>query len=269
MTLQQPTHFRWDVAGKVATITLDRPEKKNPLTFESYAELRDTFRALAHEPTVKAVVITGAGGNFCSGGDVFEIIGPLTQMKMPELLAFTRMTGDVVKAMRLCPQPDHCSGGGRVRGSRCDPGDGGGPSLWHRREPHGVPVRPRGSGGLRHGCVRDPAAHHRPGPSVRIALHRPVDDRRGRRALGLLQCPASARTRAGRSPGDRRLACRRSDLRARRLPSRCCTASGTWTSKAPSTRRRRRRRSVWPPGISAAPTRPLPTSGGRNSGAIE
>jgi enoyl-CoA hydratase/carnithine racemase len=126
MTLQQPTHFRWEVAGKVATITLDRPEKKNPLTFESYAELRDTFRALAHEPAIKVVVITGAGGNFCSGGDVFEIIGPLTRMKMPELLAFTRMTGDVVKAMRLCPQPiiaaveGVCAGAGAILAMAAD-----------------------------------------------------------------------------------------------------------------------------------------------------
>jgi enoyl-CoA hydratase/carnithine racemase len=100
-------HFAWsaDADGRVATITLDRPEKKNPLTFESYAELRDLFRDLAFASDVRAVVITGAGGNFCSGGDVFEIIEPLTQMAMPELLAFTRMTGDVVKAMRRCPQP--------------------------------------------------------------------------------------------------------------------------------------------------------------------
>ncbi len=98
-------HFLWQVAGNVATITLNRPEKKNPLTFESYAELRDTFRALTYDKTIKAVVITGAGGNFCSGGDVHEIIGPLTRMTMPELLNFTRMTGDVVKAMRACPQP--------------------------------------------------------------------------------------------------------------------------------------------------------------------
>jgi enoyl-CoA hydratase/carnithine racemase len=89
----------------VGVITLNRPERKNPLTFESYAELRDLFRGLVHEAGVKAVVLTGAGGNFCSGGDVHEIIGPLTKMKMPELLAFTRMTGDVVKAMRACPQP--------------------------------------------------------------------------------------------------------------------------------------------------------------------
>ncbi|MEA2785044.1 MAG: hypothetical protein QOF71_1148 [Candidatus Eremiobacteraeota bacterium] len=98
-------HFRWDVDGGVATLTLNRPERKNPLTFESYAELRDLFRGLVYASDVHAVVITGAGGNFCSGGDVHEIIGPLTEMAMPELLAFTRMTGDVVKAMRACPQP--------------------------------------------------------------------------------------------------------------------------------------------------------------------
>ena len=99
------THFRWNVDGKVATITLDRPERKNPLTFDSYAELRDLFRGLVYASDVKAVVIAGAGGNFSSGGDVHEIIGPLTRMTMPELLAFTRMTGDLVKAMRHCPQP--------------------------------------------------------------------------------------------------------------------------------------------------------------------
>jgi enoyl-CoA hydratase/carnithine racemase len=99
-----PQHFRWDYADRVATVTLNRPEKKNPLTFESYAELRDTFRALVYVDEVKAVVLRGAGGNFSSGGDVHEIIGPLTRMAMPELLRFTRMTGDLVKAMRGCPQ---------------------------------------------------------------------------------------------------------------------------------------------------------------------
>ena len=101
------THFRWEVDGqaRVATITLDRPDKKNPLTFESYAELRELFQGLAHADDIKVVVVTGAGGNFCSGGDVHEIIGPLTRMTMPELLAFTRMTGDLVVAMRHCPQP--------------------------------------------------------------------------------------------------------------------------------------------------------------------
>jgi enoyl-CoA hydratase/carnithine racemase len=98
-------HFGYDVKDTVATITLNRPERKNPLTFESYAELRDWFRAAAYAQDVKAVVITGEGGNFCSGGDVHEIIAPLTRMSMPELLAFTRMTGDLVKAMRACPQP--------------------------------------------------------------------------------------------------------------------------------------------------------------------
>jgi enoyl-CoA hydratase/carnithine racemase len=100
-----PEHFRWSFQDGVATVTLDRPERKNPLTFESYAELRDAFRALVYVPEVKAVVVAGAGGNFSSGGDVHEIIGPLTQMEMPGFLAFTRMTGDLVKAMRGCPQP--------------------------------------------------------------------------------------------------------------------------------------------------------------------
>jgi enoyl-CoA hydratase/carnithine racemase len=98
-------HFRYECADAVATITLNRPERKNPLTFESYAELRDLFRALNYATDVKAIVIAGEGENFCSGGDVHEIIGPLTKMTMPELLEFTRMTGDLVKAIRHCPQP--------------------------------------------------------------------------------------------------------------------------------------------------------------------
>jgi len=120
----QAQHFRWSLAGKVATITLNRPERKNPLTFESYAELRDLFRALLYADAVKAVVITGAGGNFCSGGDVHEIIGPLVRLQEARdtqgLLDFTRMTGDVVKAMRACPQPivaavdGVCAGAGAI-----------------------------------------------------------------------------------------------------------------------------------------------------------
>jgi len=100
-----PQHFDWSWSDGVAVITLDRPERKNPLTFDSYAELRDTFRQLPYADGVHAVVLAGAGGNFCSGGDVHEIIGPLTGMDMKGLLAFTRMTGDLVKAMRACPQP--------------------------------------------------------------------------------------------------------------------------------------------------------------------
>lgn len=100
-----PTHFLWEFDNGVARIRLNRPERKNPLTFDSYAELRDMFRALVYRTEVKAVVFASQGGNFCSGGDVHDIIGPLTKMTMPELLAFTRMTGDLVKAMRGCPQP--------------------------------------------------------------------------------------------------------------------------------------------------------------------
>ena len=98
------THFGYSAQGKVATITLNRPDRKNPLTFDSYGELRDLFREMVYATDIKSVVFTGSGGNFCSGGDVHEIIGPLVQMDMPELLEFTRMTGDLVKAMRACPQ---------------------------------------------------------------------------------------------------------------------------------------------------------------------
>src|SRR5436305_722618 len=101
----QARNFKYAVAGKVATLTLNRPERKNPLTFDSYAELRDLFRALLHAADIKALVLTGAGENFCSGGDVHEIIGPLTKLDKPALLEFTQMTGDLVKAMRACPQP--------------------------------------------------------------------------------------------------------------------------------------------------------------------
>lgn len=102
-----PQNFLWhiDAENGVATLTLNRPEKKNPLTFAAYAELRDLFGALAVAHDIKAVVVTGAAGNFCSGGDVHEIIGPLTEMAMPQLLEFTRLTGALVKAMRACPQP--------------------------------------------------------------------------------------------------------------------------------------------------------------------
>ncbi|HMT94075.1 enoyl-CoA hydratase family protein [uncultured Thiothrix sp.] len=105
MASLEPKHFRWQMQGRVALIRLDRPERKNPLTFDSYAELRDTFRAMAYADDVDAVVFASNGGNFCSGGDVHEIIGPLVQMDMKALLAFTRMTGDLVKAMLHCNKP--------------------------------------------------------------------------------------------------------------------------------------------------------------------
>jgi enoyl-CoA hydratase/carnithine racemase len=101
----QPKHFSWALDAGVATISLNRPERKNPLTLDSYSELRELFRALVYATDVHAVVLRGEGGNFCSGGDVHEIIGPLVGMNMPELLEFTRMTGDLVLAMRKCPQP--------------------------------------------------------------------------------------------------------------------------------------------------------------------
>jgi enoyl-CoA hydratase/carnithine racemase len=120
----QPRHFGWSVEGRVATVTLNRPERKNPLTFESYQELASTFHRLRHVEEIKAVVLTGAGENFCSGGDVHEIIGPLVKMReegrMDRLLEFTRLTGELVSTMRHCPQPiiaavdGICAGAGAI-----------------------------------------------------------------------------------------------------------------------------------------------------------
>jgi enoyl-CoA hydratase/carnithine racemase len=119
-------HFTWTFEAGMGTVALNRPERKNPLTFDSYAELRDLFHALKFATDVKAIVVTGSGGNFCSGGDVHEIIGPLTKMSMPEMLEFTRMTGDLVKTMRNCPQPvvgaidGVCAGAGAMMALACD-----------------------------------------------------------------------------------------------------------------------------------------------------
>lgn len=120
VTEYEAKHFMWSVRDRIGWITLNRPEKKNPLTFESYAELRDLLRRMPYEAGVKVIVLSGADGNFCSGGDVHEIIGPLTRMSVPELLNFTRMTGDLVRAMRACPQPiiaavdGVCAGAGAI-----------------------------------------------------------------------------------------------------------------------------------------------------------
>jgi enoyl-CoA hydratase/carnithine racemase len=122
----QPKHFLWKLENGVATVTLNRPERKNPLTFDSYDELRDTFRALKHARQVKVVLLAGAGGNFCSGGDVHEIIGPLTKMTGEGHLHFTRITGDLVRAMRQCPQPiiaaveGVCAGAGAIMAMASD-----------------------------------------------------------------------------------------------------------------------------------------------------
>jgi enoyl-CoA hydratase/carnithine racemase len=121
-----PKHFLWEFADGAATVTLNRPERKNPLTFQSYDELRDTFHDLKHARQVKVIVIRGAGGNFCSGGDVHEIIGPLTKMDQAGLRRFTRMTGDLVRAMRTCPQPiiaaveGVCAGAGAIMAMASD-----------------------------------------------------------------------------------------------------------------------------------------------------
>ncbi len=168
-------HFRFTASedGRVTTVALNRPERKNPLTFDSYAELRDLFRDLAQGSDIRAIVLTGAGGNFSSGGDVFEIIEPLTRMTTPDLLAFTRMTGDVVKAMRKMPAADHRGGRWNLRRGRrhprhglrlatCDAGSEDRLSL--------QPRRPRRRG---HGRLWNSAADHRAGPRRGAPVHRP------------------------------------------------------------------------------------------------
>src|SRR5271168_3151547 len=147
LTDYRARHFLWTVQNRIGWITLNGPEKKNPLTFERYAELRDLMRRLPQAPEVRVIVISGADANFCSGGDVQEIIGPLTRMSMPELLNFTRMTGDLGHVLRH--------------------------PLKHASFENRVLVHPGGARGLRHGRLRDFAAHHRPRTRRGIALVRP------------------------------------------------------------------------------------------------
>ncbi len=173
LTDYRAQHFLWSLQSGIGRITLNRPEKKNPLTFESYAELRDLMRRLPDAAEVKVIVISGADANFCSGGDVQEIIGPLTRMSMPELLNFTRMTGDLVRAMRACPQPiiaavdGVCAGAGAILAMSSDI------RLSTPRSKTAFLVHARRARGLRHGRLRDFAAHHRPWTRRGIASVRP------------------------------------------------------------------------------------------------
>ena len=191
------THFGLEVAGGVAVVTLTGAERKNPLTFESYAELRDTFRALATADDVDAVVFTGEAGNFSSGGDVHDIIGPLTRMDMGGLLDFTRMTGDLVKAIRHCPQPviaavdGICAGAGAAIATACDL------RLGTPRAKVAFLFTRVGLAGADMGVCAMLPRDHRPGPHRRAAVHRALDERRGGRALGLLQPAGRARGAAG------------------------------------------------------------------------
>ena len=213
------THFRWqaDADGKVATITLDRPE-----TQES-ADVRLLRRAARPVPRPRLrerrevpSSSTGAGGNFCSGGDVHEIIGPLTKMAMPELLAFTRMTGDLVQGDARLPAADRRRGRRHVRRRRRDGRAGLRHPLRHAGGEDRVPVHARRARRLRHGRLHAAAADDRPGPRGRAALHRPRDDRRRGRGVGLLQ-PAR---RAGRARWPRRRRLRARSPTARRSRTR-------------------------------------------------
>ena len=187
--------------GAVAVIQLNRPERKNPLTFESYAELRDTFRALVHAEDVHAVVFLPNGGNFCSGGDVHEIIGPLVAMDAEQLLAFTRMTGDLVKAMLHCGKPIIAAVDGVAAGAGAIIAMASDMRIATPAAQDRISVQSRRPCRLRHGRLRDPAAHHRPGPRRRTALHRPRHDGAGRRAVGLLQQAGCRRCAGAGSAG--------------------------------------------------------------------
>ncbi len=171
----------------VGIITLNRPERKNPLTFESYAELRDFFRALVGVKEVRALVITGAGGNFCSGGDVHEIIGPLTRMDAAGLRNFTKMTGDLVKAMRACPQPivaavdGVCAGAGAILAMAADF------RLGTPRAKTAFSFHACRIGRVRYGRLRDSSKNRRAGARLGVALHRPFAVGRRRVGLGIFQ----------------------------------------------------------------------------------
>lgn len=151
--ISSPQHFLWQAEGSVATITINRPEQKNPLTLESYSELRDTFRDLVYADNIKTVVITGAGGNFCSGSGVHEIIGPLVEMSrkgdMAGLLAFTRMTGDLVKANAGLSAADRFGNRWYLRWSGRHSGDGVGSALRHAADQSCLLVRPHRAGWMR------------------------------------------------------------------------------------------------------------------------
>ena len=216
----QARHFAWQFErtnerGGVGTITLNRPERKNPLTFDSYAELRDLFRALRSSTDVKAVVITGAGGNFCSGGDVHEIIGPLTSMRMPELLEFTRMTGDLVKAMRDCPQPiigaidGICAGAGAMMALACDLRYG-----TAQTKTAFLFTRVGLAGADMGACALLPRVIGQGRASELLFTGRAMTATEGP-GLGLLQCPARERRLLAQGAGPGRRARRRPDLRAR------------------------------------------------------
>ncbi len=189
----QPEHFVLTMKGDIAIVQLNRPDRKNPLTFESYAELRDFFRALHYADDINAVVFASNGGNFCSGGDVHDIIGPLVGMDMKELLAFTRMTGDLVKAMLNCSTPIISAVDGVAVGAGAIIAMASDMRLATPEAKTAFLFTPRGPCGLRYGRVRHAAAFDRPRPCGGAAIHGPLHERRGRLELGLFQCVAQHR----------------------------------------------------------------------------
>jgi enoyl-CoA hydratase/carnithine racemase len=195
----QATSLLFEIDGPVATLTLNRPERKNPITFESYAEMAAIFQAAVTDDTIRAFVVTGAGGNFCSGGDVHEIIGPLLDRDTKGLMAFTSLTGSLVKAMRACPQPIVAAVDGVAAGAGAIIAMASDLRLGSPKARVAFLFNRVGLAGCDMGRLRHPAAHHRPGTSLGATLHRTLTGGRGRPRLGLLQPD-----RAGRNAGRRR-----------------------------------------------------------------
>ena len=199
LALYTPHHFLLKVNDGVATVTLNRPERKNPLTFESYRELTDFFRACAMDDEVKTVVVSGAGGNFSSGGDVFEIIGPLVKMDTKGLTGVHPHDRRSRQGDAGLSAADYRGGRWHLRRRRRDRRDGVGHAPGRNRRQGRVPVQQGRPCRLRHGRLRDPAPHHRTIAGIGTALYRPLHDRGGGRALGLLQ--PHRHTRSGVAAG--------------------------------------------------------------------
>ena len=256
--------------GKVATITLEPPRAQESADVRVLCRAaRPVSRRSSTRSDVKAVVIAGAGGNFCSGGDVHEIIGPLTKMATPELLEFTRMTGDLVKAMRALPAAHRRRRRRRLRRRRRDDGAGLRPALRHAGGEDRVPVRARRPRGLRHGRLHAAAAHHRPGPRGRAALHRPRDDAPRRAQRGDSSTAACRRrTLLGEAQALARELADGPTFAHGDDQEAAASGMGDGSRRARSRPRRRRRRSACRRRISAAPTTRSPRSRRRIRGQL-
>ena len=251
-----PKHFLWEVEDRVAAIRLDRPERKNPLTFDSYAELRDTFRALVYADDVDAVVFLPNGGNFCSGGDVHDIIGPLVGMDMKELLAFTRMTGDLVKAMLDCGKPIIAAVDGVAVGAGAIIAMASDIRLATPEAKTAFLFTRVGLAGCDMGaCAILPRIIGQGRAAELLYTGRTMSAEEGER-WGFYNRLVDGRRAGGRGAGAGARASPRARPSRTASPRRSSTRNGRWASTRRSRPRRRRRRSACRRATSSAPTRP-------------